>query len=429
MSIKPRVAIVGSGISGLTAAWLLAPTHDITIFEAADYAGGHSNTVDITLTGQSFAVDTGFLVHNNHTYPNLIQFFQALGIRTYNSEMTFSVRHDGENLEWAGSSLLTLFGQPINLIRPAFWRMIRDILRLNREAPDLLDKVRGTDMTLGQLLHKQGYSREMIEWYLLPMGAAIWSSPMTEMTAFPAETFLQFCLNHGLLQISNRPQWKSIEGCSRAYVDAVIRDISQQGSRLLLNTPITTIQRGDDGVTLTTAAGESHQADYLIMATHTDQSLAILSDASANERRILSAVKYQANTAYLHSDTSLLPKRPKLWAAWNYLRQSANAAAPVAVTYWLNRLQRLPTKTPVLVTLNPLQPPAVSLTLATFAYAHPLLDSKAYQAQKELPQIQGENRTFFAGAWTRYGFHEDGHRSGIVVAKLLGAKVPWNEVL
>lgn len=429
MSDKPHIAIVGAGISGLTAAWLLAPTARVSLYEAADYIGGHSNTVDITLKGRQFAVDTGFLVHNNVTYPNLIQLFKALNINTYPSEMTFSVRHDAAKLEWAGSSLLTLFGQLKNLFRPAFWRMIQDILKLNRDAPRLLEQVRGSTLTLGELLAQEGYSRELMEWYLLPMGAAIWSSPMEDMTAFPAETFLQFCLNHGLLQVSNRPQWRSIEGCSRAYVAAMVADIRKLGSEVFAGTSVASILRHEDRVDLTLGNGQSVRADYVVMATHTDQSLAMLSDASAEETRVLSAVKYQANTAYLHGDTQLMPKRKRLWSAWNYLRQSADPKVPVAVTYWLNKLQNIGTNEPIFVTLNPEQPPEQTKTWQVIEYAHPLLDTAAYEAQQRLPSLQGQRRTYFAGAWTRYGFHEDGHRSGIAVAKLLGATVPWSEVL
>ena len=416
-----KIAVVGSGIAGLSAAWLLAKTHQVTVFEAADYAGGHSNTVDVSLDGLTAPVDTGFLVHNDRTYPNLIALFKLLKLDTPASDMSFSVKLPHLNLEWAGASLSTLFVQKRNLIRPGFWRMIRDILNFNKRSQTLLQDMRGSGLTLGQLLQREGYSQEFRDWYLLPMGAAIWSSPMDEMADFPAETFIQFCLNHGLLQINDRPQWKTIRGGSREYVKRLVADIGD----VRLNTAVTQVKREQSGVAVTTAQG-TEWFDKVILATHSDQSLAILSDALPAEREVLAAVRYQANTAYLHTDVDLMPSKRSAWSAWNYYTGAEQQGQfPVAVSYWLNLLQPLPFSQDVMVTLNPPTPPRTDKTLKVIEYAHPLLDSAAYEAQKQLPQVQGLDRVYFCGAWTGYGFHEDGIKAGMAVANLLGAYAPW----
>lgn len=416
-----KIAVVGSGIAGLSAAWLLAKTHQVTVFEAADYAGGHSNTVDVSLDGLTAPVDTGFLVHNDRTYPNLIALFKLLKLDTPASDMSFSVKLPHLNLEWAGASLSTLFVQKRNLIRPGFWRMIRDILNFNKRSQTLLQDMRGSGLTLGQLLQREGYSQEFRDWYLLPMGAAIWSSPMDEMADFPAETFIQFCLNHGLLQINDRPQWKTIRGGSREYVKHLVADIGD----VRLNTAVTQVKREQSGVAVTTAQG-TEWFDKVILATHSDQSLAILSDALPAEREVLAAVRYQANTAYLHTDVELMPSKRSAWSAWNYYTGAEQQGQfPVAVSYWLNLLQPLPFSQDVMVTLNPPTPPRADKTLKVIEYAHPLLDTAAYEAQKQLPQVQGLDRVYFCGAWTGYGFHEDGIKAGMAVANLLGAYAPW----
>jgi predicted NAD/FAD-binding protein len=420
-----KVAVIGSGIAGLSSAWLLSKKHTVTVFEAASYAGGHSNTVDVTLNGISYPVDTGFLVHNDRTYPNLIALFKHIGLDTPASEMSFSVKLPHVNLEWAGATTTSLFAQKRNLLRPSFWRMIRDILNFNKRAHDLLASVEGSNLTLGQLLDREGYSREFRDWYLLPMGAAIWSSPMDDMADFPAQTFIQFCLNHGLLQINGRPQWKSIRGGSRVYVRRLCQDIEANGGRVLLNTPVLSVTRHVDGVRIETSKGVE-VFDQVIMACHTDQSLALLSDAHPQELAVLAAVRYQPNTAYLHTDERLMPVRKKAWSAWNYYAGAVqNGKFPVAVTYWLNRLQPLPFDRAVMVTLNPPEPPRTNDTIAVINYAHPLLDTAAYQAQQALPSIQGLDRVYFAGAWAGYGFHEDGLKSGLAVANLLGVFAPW----
>lgn len=416
-----KIAVVGSGIAGLSAAWLLRKTHEVTVFEADSRPGGHSNTVDVTLDGITAPVDTGFLVHNDRTYPNLIALFKLLGLDTTASDMSFSVKLPHLNLEWAGASLGTLFVQKRNLLRPGFWRMIRDILDFNRRATSLLAEVRGQRITLGELLAREGYSREFSDWYLLPMGAAIWSSPMDDMAAFPAETFIQFCLNHGLLQISDRPQWKTILGGSREYVKRLCADIGN----VRLGTPVRAVTRDGDAVLVTTDAGQE-RFDRVILATHSDQALALLQDADADEHALLAAVRYQPNTAYLHTDARLMPARRAAWSAWNYYTGDAqNGSFPVAVSYWINQLQPLPFRQDVMVTLNPPTPPAADKTIQVIEYAHPLLDQAAYAAQQRLPELQGRRQVYFCGAWTGYGFHEDGLKAGMAVARLLGAPIPW----
>lgn len=419
-----RIAIIGSGIAGLSAGWLLAPHHQVTVYESAGYAGGHSNTVDVCLDGLLWPVDTGFLVHNDRTYPNLIQLFRLLGVTTYDSDMSFSVRHDGAGLEWSGTSLNTLFAQRRNLLRPAFLSMVADILRFNRNAQQHLSEARSSGITLGELLDRHRYSRSFREWYLLPMGAAIWSSPLEGIEAFPAETFIQFCINHGLLQIADRPQWRTVVGGSREYVTAIRRRVTD----VRLNTEVTSVHRSADGVAVTTASGTDIY-ERVILATHSDQSARLLKDASEGERSVLGSVAYLPNVAFLHTDASLMPRRRKAWSAWNYLAAaSTRGDQPVAVTYWLNQLQDLPFKTPVFVTLNPESPPAPEHVIQRFDYAHPQLDQGAYAAQKRLADIQGTRGVFFAGAWTGYGFHEDGLKAGMRVARLLGVEPPWEAV-
>lgn len=416
-----KIAIIGSGISGLASAWLLAGEHEVTLFEADRRLGGHSHTVDITLDGIDGAVDTGFLVHNDRTYPNLIALFAALGIRTHPSDMSFSVRIEDRGIEWCGTTVGSVFAQRSNLARPAFWAMLRDILRFNRDATRLLAESRHHDITLEQLLERERYGTTFRDWYLLPMGAAIWSCPTRSMLAFPAQAFLAFCSNHGLLQLHNRPQWKTVIGGSRTYVQrmaAAIPDIRR-------GMPIREIQRLPYGVRIMTDSTDDHW-DHVILACHSDQALALLADADHAESAILSEIRYQPNRAVLHTDTSFLPDRPRAHASWNYLTTASEAEErPVSVTYLLNRLQPLPFRRPVMVTLNPHREPDIGQTLHTMDYAHPVLDRAAWLAQARLDEIQGMRRTWFAGAWTGYGFHEDGLRSALCVANALGSTPAW----
>ncbi|WP_370459780.1 NAD(P)/FAD-dependent oxidoreductase [Aquitalea sp. LB_tupeE] len=410
---RQRVAVIGGGIAGLASAWLLADQHEVTLFEAADYAGGHTNTVDLQLEGQSFAVDTGFLVFNERTYPNLIALFQQLGVPSCSTDMSFSVSLDRGRDEWAGSSLGTVFAQRSKLLSLPFYHMLYDILRFNRAAPGLLQQVLAAPLTLGELLEVEGYGNRFRDHYLLPMAAAIWSSPSKEILDFPAASFLRFCLNHGLLQISQRPRWFTVPGGARQYVEKLCQRIQH----VRLCSPVSRVERDEQGVLVCSPHGEE-RFDSVIFATHAPQTLAMLADASREERDILSAVRYQPNTAVLHGDASLLPKRQKTWSAWNFLAETGQPSQrAVCVSYLLNALQPLPVSQPVIVTLNPLRDPDRNLEYARFVYEHPLFDDAAIAAQTRLPMLQGKRHSWFAGAWTGYGFHEDGLKSALRVAQ------------
>jgi predicted NAD/FAD-binding protein len=419
---QKHVAVVGSGISGLAAAWLLSRTHSVTLFEAGGYFGGHTNTVDITLDGKTFGVDTGFLVFNRKTYPNLCAMFALLGVPVVESEMSFAVSLDSPDLEWAGTDLGTVFAQRSNLLRPAMWRMIADILRFNREATRMAVSGIAPQLPLGAWLAANHYGGAFRDWYLLPMAAAIWSCPTATMLEYPVATFARFCHNHGLLQVTDRPRWMTVCGGAREYVRRIIDTLPD----VRLNCPVVRVLRDDDGVWLQTRGG-TQRFDDVVLACHSDQALAILGDdATPAERMVLSSVRYQANRAVLHTDLSLLPRRKKVWSAWNYLAGStAEGERPVSVSYLLNRLQPLPTDTPVVVSLNPFREPAPDKLIRSFDYAHPVFDQTAVDAQGRLSSVQGKRRTWFAGAWTGYGFHEDGLKSALGVVERLGGTVPW----
>lgn len=427
---KPRVAVVGSGISGLASAWLLREQYAVTLFEAAPRLGGHTNTIDVSVEGLRFPIDTGFLVFNERTYPNLCALFALLDIPAVKSEMTFSASIESIGLEWAGSDLNTLFGQRRNLLRPHFWGMVSDILRFNRETTALADDglavlPAGADETLGQFLTRRGYGAAFRDWYLLPMAAAIWSCPTSTMLAYPLSTFVRFCHNHGLLQVMNRPQWMTVRNGGRNYVERMAADLTD----IRLSSPVQGLVRDDAGVRIRTPKGEE-LFDQVVLACHSDQALALMgAEATPAERAILSSIRYQANRAVVHTDASLLPRRQRLWSAWNYAAGPASldgpAGQPVAVSYLINRLQPLPVETPVLVSLNPFRPPAPEKVLAEIDYAHPVFDQGAIGAQQRLASIQGRDRVWFCGAWGRYGFHEDGLRSAMAVAARMGASIPW----
>jgi len=416
-----NIAVVGSGISGLAAAWLLSRNHRVTLFEAEARLGGHSHTADVTLDGVTAPVDTGFLVCNDRTYPNLLALFRQLEVKLHPSEMTLSVQTQQDGIEWSGSNLYTLFGQKRNLLRPSHWRMVADILRFNRQATASLHNHGLGDIGMGEFMRQHGYSDAFRDRYLLPMAAAIWSCPTKQMMDFPAASFIRFFHNHGLLQVSDRPQWLTVMGGSREYVKRLGDGIGE----VRLSCPVESIVRDAQGVTIHTAQQANH-FDEVILACHADQSLALLDDADENERHILHSIPYQQNRAILHTDSSVLPKRRSLWSAWNFHgRRAAPDDTPVSVTYLINRLQPLPFKQPVMVTLNPNQPIATDKIIRSIVYAHPVFDSAAITAQQNLPAIQGTRHTWFCGAWCGYGFHEDGLKSGISVARSLGAEIPW----
>ncbi|MDI6747967.1 MAG: FAD-dependent oxidoreductase [Rhodocyclaceae bacterium] len=417
-----RIAIVGSGIAGLSTAWLLSRHCEVTLFEAGDYLGGHTNTVDVTLEGKTHPVDTGFLVFNEKTYPNLLAMFSLLGVSSVETEMSFSVSLENPDLEWAGSSLATVFGQKKNLLRRPFWRMLADILRFNRESAAWLAQHADEDRTVRDFLAAGRYSSAFADWYLLPMAAAIWSCPTGQMRDMPLATFVRFCQNHGLLQVFDRPLWRTLKGGGREYV----RRIAAQLDDVRLACPVVAVTRDDEGLTLLHAGG-AERFDDVVMACHSDQSLRILGDtASPAQRAVLAAVRYQPNRALLHTDTALLPRNRSLWAAWNYFSGSGEPGTqPVGVSYLINRLQPLPFATPLMVTLNPPREPAAQQVIAEFDYEHPIFDRAAIAAQQTLPQVQGEGGIWLAGAWSRFGFHEDGLLSALRVANQMGVRAPW----
>ena len=429
MRALPRVAVVGSGVAGLVAAWQLRQSAQVTLFEAGAHFGGHAHTVDLTLHGTTHGVDTGFLVYNERTYPQLIQLFQTLGVVTAPSDMSFSVQAPAQGWEWSGSSLNTVFAQRSNLLSPAFWGMLREILRFNRLATGLAE--RGEDASLaepiGEFLDRQRFGRSFREGYLLPMIGCIWSCPVEQMLQFPIATLIRFCHNHGLLQVSDRPQWHTVRGGSREYVRRIVAQLSDAR----LHSPVHAVRRlppgsGNVGV-MVDHTGGSERFDEVVLACHTDQSLALLPDASAAEKAVLGAIRYQSNRAVLHTDASLLPRRRLAWAAWNYERaaDAPRESASVCLHYWLNRLQPLPWQQPVIVSLNPLREPDPASVQGEFDYAHPVFDLAAIEAQKRLPEIQGRGHVWFCGAWTRYGFHEDGAMSGASVAAALQTR--WSQ--
>ena len=426
-----RVAVVGSGISGLAAAWQLAKASqaaEVVLFEADSHFGGHAHTVDVTLDGITHGVDTGFLVFNHATYPKLVRLFADLQVPTAESEMSFSVQvpSDGRDggLEWSGCNLDTVFAQRSNLVRPRFLGMLRDLLRFNRLTTAIAERQQDAAMQqpIGEFLTAQGFSTAFRDWYLLPMLGCIWSCPTDQMLRFPVATMIRFCHNHGLLRVSQRPQWHTVRGGSREYVRRLLSGIPDAR----LNTAVRAVRRvppatASAGVWLDTDHGSEH-FDDVVLAGHSDQSLALLgSQASADERAVLGAIRYQHNRALLHTDASLLPQRRKAWAAWNYVRAPGESAA-VCLHYLINRLQPLPWQQPVVVSLNPHREPAPASVHGEYHYAHPVFDLGAIAAQARLPQIQGHSHVWFAGAWTRYGFHEDGLSSGIAVADALQAR-------
>jgi uncharacterized protein len=415
-----RIAIVGAGIAGLGTAWLLnRQGHAVTLFEAGARLGGHTATVDVTLEGRTFPVDTGFLVFNDRTYPKLIALFGELGVASVASEMSFSARIDRQRLEWAGTSLRSLFAQPANALRPAFWRMLADIARFNREATAMAHDHHAWSLTLGKYLDAQGYSTPFREWYLLPMAAAIWSAPKRDILDFPLPAFVRFCRNHGLLQVTGRPQWRTVAGGGRVYVEKIAAQLTD----VRVATPVRNVVRRSDGVEIDTGARTGERFDQVVLACHSDSALALLRDVSHVEQRLLSAIRYQPNRVVLHTDAALLPRARSAWSAWNYLAaDDASGDRPVAVSYLINKLQSLPCATPVIVTLNPPFEPDPARVLQEFEYSHPLMDAAAIAAQSRIVHIQGQRNTWYAGAWLGYGFHEDGLASAHEVAEGLARR-------
>lgn len=420
-----RVAVIGSGISGLAVAYHLARQPGlaaVSLFEAGDYFGGHTHTVDVEVeTPQGkvrHGVDTGFLVFNERTYPQLIELLSTLKVETAASDMSFSVKLPDIDLEWSGSSLDTVFAQRRNLLRPRFLRMLGEIVRFNKLCTALATSgaVSALQQPIGDFLEQHRFTSAFRDWYFLPMIGCIWSCPTAQMLQFPIATMISFCHNHGLLQVTDRPRWFTVSGGARNYVDKMLAPISDAR----LNAPVRRITRlpGGSGVTLATDHGSEH-FDEVVLACHSDQSLALLADASPQERAVLGAIRYHRNRTVLHTDVSVLPRRRRAWAAWNYERSTdiSQQAGAVCLHYLINQLQPLPFSQPVIVSLNPVREPRSDLVQGSYDYAHPVFDQAAVAAQRDVPAIQGIANTWFCGAWTRYGFHEDGLMSGLAVVE------------
>ena len=411
-----RIAVIGSGISGLGCAHALRSDAHVTLYEAEPRLGGHTNTVDVTLDGMTYPVDTGFLVYNERTYPNLIRLFGELGVPTAKSDMSFavSVLHGRRRIEWSGTDLNGVFAQRRNLASPRFLAMLRDILRFNAQATRLANGQEAADPTLalGEFLDLHRYGEPFRQWYLLPMAAAIWSCPIETMLAYPVTTFVRFCHNHGLLQVNDRPQWFTVRGGARQYV----RRIAAELHEVRTADPVIEVRRdaASRRVIVRSRSG-SALFDHVVMACHSDQAQRLLVDADSSERGVISNVGYQPNRAVLHTDARLMPALRRVWSSWNYISDGAPTPS-VSVTYLLNKLQPLPFETPLLLSLNPTTEPQADSVIAEFDYTHPVFDRKAIEAQQRLPGVQGRRSVWFAGAWTGYGFHEDGLKSGLAVS-------------
>ena len=401
-----KIAVIGSGISGTSAAYYLNKLgYNVSLFESDNYFGGHTNTIDVEVDGLRLPVDTGFLVHNNRTYPNLIDFFNELKIETYQSNMSFSVMRKSDGITWAGTNLSTVFAQAKNLYSMRFYKFLKEVLRFNKFSRNYLSECEGKlEVTLEDLLMEKNYSKDFKKWYLLPMGGCIWSSPTNEMLKFPAFTFLNFCLNHGLLQIYNRPKWKTVLNGCKTYIEKALNEIDKK----FLNEPVLEVTPENNKVKLITDK-RTEFYDYCVISSHPPETLRILKSADFETKELLSKFKFQKNEAVLHLDESILPEKKNAWASWNYLStKSIDGNDSVSVSYLINKLQPLPFKKSVIVTLNPICKIDNNKIIKKISYKHPLFSTESIKAQAKLDNIQGINGIYFSGAWMRYGFHEDG---------------------
>jgi predicted NAD/FAD-binding protein len=426
-----RIAVIGTGIAGNAAAWTLSKRYPVTVYERESRPGGHSHTVTIDYDGTPLDVDIGFIVYNELNYPDLTALFDDLGVETVESCMSFAVTADAGRFEWKGGgndwreTARGLFAQPRNLLSPSYLRMLRDILTFNAQSVEDHAAGRLAGITLGEYFSDRKFAPRLLTDYLAPMGAAIWSAPAREMMDFPAENFVAFFSNHRLLQY-DRPVWRTVKGGSRRYVEKMTAAFRDQ---LRLGCAVRSIERTRHGVVIHDSHGRSDSYDHVVIAAHSDQALAMLSDADSRERAVLGGIGYSPNTVYLHRDARLMPKRRRAWASWNFLRwqREGRSENDVAVTYWMNRLQGIDDDKPLFVSLNPPFEPDPGLTFGKHICEHPQYNAAAFAAQKRLGEIQGRRHTWFCGAWTGYGFHEDGLRSGLAVAEALGAAVPWRK--
>lgn len=419
-----RVAVIGSGISGLSAAWLLSRKLDVTLYESEPRLGGHSNTVMVPTKNGVLPVDTGFIVYNERNYPNLVALFQEVGVPTAASNMSFAASLEGGKLEYSGSGFNGLIGQRGNVIRPRFWRMMRDILRFYREAPALLARADLHGVSLGEYLDRNDYAPAFVEDHLLPMGAAIWSTKARDMRAYPLLAFVRFFASHGLLSLADRPKWRTVLGGSQEYVR---RLSSNFADNIRLRVAVRSIARDNGRVIVTDAKGHADSFTDVVIATHANQALAMLADANHQEQALLGAFRYTDNLAVLHSDENLMPRRKRVWSSWNYIGEGRDEdSQPLCVTYWMNRLQNLDMRHPLFVTLNPTRQIDPARVIGRYDYTHPLFDQKALDAQQQLWRLQGQRNTWFCGAYFGFGFHEDGLQSGLAAAESLAdVRRPW----
>lgn len=417
---KLHIVVVGSGAAGLSAAWLLSKQYHVTLLEQSDRLGGHTHTVD-TGDSQAPAIDTGFIVYNEPCYPNLTRWFDAMGIATEASTMSFSVSRDNGHFEYAGGPKAGLFAQPSLLLRPRYYRMLKDLVRFYREAPKQMPN--DPDLTLGEFLIQGNYSQAFLDDHLMPFAAAIWSAAPDTMLDYPAAAFIRFCQNHGLLQLTNRPQWRTVSDGSRSYVNKVSETLGAR--HIKTDFVVVGVSRDDQGVHVRSESGEVVHADHVVIATHADQALALLNEPTVQEKALLSTFGYESNHAILHTDATFMPKRKRAWCSWNYVEAMASDNK-VCVSYWMNLLQNLNSEKQYFVTLNPSSIPTSDLVIAESHYDHPVFSTAAMAAQQQLWNLQGEQRTWFCGSYFGSGFHEDAIQSGFAVAEQLGGLTrPW----
>jgi predicted NAD/FAD-binding protein len=421
-----KIAVVGSGITGIGAAWAMKSKHDVTIYEAENRPGGHARTIDIDMGGSTLPVDTGFIVYNERNYPNLTNLFASLGTRTKESDMSFSVTDPATGIEYAGS-VGGVLAKRSNMLRPQMWAMLRGINEFRSEQERLAAGQIPEGLSISEYLTWRGYPSAFASHYLLPLAAAVWSGTGTDVANMPAQAFLSFLRNHGLIRLTDRPQWRTVSGGSRRYVNRALAGVDE----VLLGRPVVAVDRDSDGVTIVDATGERRNFDHLVMATHADTSLRILgAEATQMEREIVGSFRYSTNRAVVHSDPQLMPRRRRAWASWNAIGSvTADESAPVSVTYWMNRLQALPESRQVFISLNPSIEPDPAHVIDDVLFQHPQFDASSARGQRDLGLIQGENRTWFAGAFCGYGFHEDGLQAGLTVAAQLGAPAPWHSTI
>ncbi len=418
-----KIAVIGTGVAGMSAAWLLSRRHRVTVYEKEPRTGGHSHTVDVAGPNGTVPVDTGFIVYNTLTYPNLTALFAHLHVPTRASNMSFSASLRDATFEYAGTTLNGLFGQRRNLVSPRFWGMISDLLRFYETAPAAAADHNFPEVSLGSYLAREGYGEAFINDHLLPMGAAIWSTTPAEMMAYPARSFIAFFQSHGLLRLRGRPEWRTVEGGSREYV----RRLTEPYAKQIRHTGVRAVRRTGASVCVEDFHGQADYFDDVVIATHADEALALLPDADTQERSLLGKWRYTGNTAVLHADARLMPRRRRVWASWNFIEGAAAASPTLCVTYWMNLLQNLPDDQQLFVTLNPVVDPLEHLVHRRVEYTHPFFDAEALWSQRRLWSLQGRRNTWFCGSYFGHGFHEDALQSGLAVAEQLGGvRRPWN---